>query len=151
MNVFIYWFKEQADQLIFLGIAVYLLGDGVWRILILRMHGETVGTVFLAAADQMFLTGKHALWHATHPAVSDLVVLEDRNTEWQLKIESSRPKRDWETTRIVHYKERFFRIETVVREQGSRPFVYLLRALPAGVPGPRVINYPSVDFSQFSE
>ena len=115
------------------------------------MHNESVGTVFLAALDQIFLTGKNAFWNATHPTVADLVVLDARNAEWQLKIESSRSKRDWEAPRIVHYKERFFRIETVLRVRGPRPFVYLLRALPAGVPGPRVINYPPVDLSQYSE
>ena len=150
-NTLIYWYKEQTDHLVFLWIAIYLVCDGVWRILIMRMHNESVGTVSLSALDQMFLTGKNALWNATHPAVSDLVVLDDRNAEWQLKIKSSRSKRDWESTRIVHFKERFFRIETVLRERGSRPFVYLLRALPAGVLGPRVINYPPVDLSQYSE
>ncbi len=149
-NTFIYWYKEQVDHLLFLWIAVYLVCDGVWRILILRMHGETVGTVFLAAADQMLLSGKHALWTVAHPAVSDLVVLEDRNPDWQLKIESSRSKRDWDPTRIVQYNERFFRIETILSADGPRPFVYLLRALPTGVPGPRVINYPPVDLSHFS-
>lgn len=147
-NLLIFWYKEEVDRLVLLGIAVYLLCDGVWRILILRMHNESVGTLFLATVDQMFLTGKQALWTAAHPAVADLVVLEDGNPKWQLKIESSRSKRDWETTRIVQYNQRFFRIESVLRAGGPRPFVYLLRALPAGVPGPRVINYPPPDVSR---
>lgn len=147
-NTLIYWYKEEVDRLVFLWIAIYLLCDGVWRIMILRVHNESVGTVFLAAVDQIFLTGKQALWSAAHPAVADLVVLEDRNPQWQLKIESSRSKRDWETARLVHYDQRFFRIETVLNASGPRPFVYLLRALPAGVLGPRVINYPPPDVSR---
>lgn len=150
VNTLIYWFKEQADHLVFLWIAVYLFLDGVWRIFILRVHAESVGTVFLAAADQMLLSTKRTLWVRAHPAVSDLVTLDDRNPDWQLKIESSRSKRDWDSTRIIHYNQRFFRIETILQADGSRPFVYLLRALPAGVAGPRVVNYPSVDLSQFS-
>ena len=78
--------------------------------------------------------GWRSAWMLRHPAVNDLVTADEAREDWQLKIESSRAKKDWDVGRMILYNERYYRIESVVRIESARPFVYLLRSLPAGVP-----------------
>jgi hypothetical protein len=89
------------------------------------------------------------VWTLAHPIVTDLVTLDDLREDWQLKIEAARSKRHWETGKLVHFNEqRYFRIESSIQMGGPRPFVYLLRSLPAGVPGHGVLKYCPVAASQ---
>jgi hypothetical protein len=76
-----------------------------------------------------------------HPAVPDAVMVDDNREQWQLKIESSRAKKYWEASRMILYGERYYRIESRTQIEGRRPFIYLLRSLPAGVPSLRVLRY----------
>jgi hypothetical protein len=56
-------------------------------------------------------------------------------------IASSRPKSGWEPPRIIRCKDLYYRLEAASEQSGPRPFLYVLRRLPAGVPGRTVICY----------
>jgi hypothetical protein len=58
-----------------------------------------------------------------------------------LAIHSSRIKPDWTPPRVVRYDDAYYRLEHFSRGVGSRPFVYSLRKLAAGVPGRNVLLY----------
>lgn len=58
-----------------------------------------------------------------------------------LEIHASRMKQDWTPPRIVRYDDAYYRLERFSRGVGSRPFVYHLRRLSAGVPGRTVLLY----------
>jgi len=58
-----------------------------------------------------------------------------------LEIHSSRIKPDWTPPRVVRYADGYYRLEDFSRGVGSRPFVYRLRKLEAGVPGRNVLLY----------
>ncbi len=63
----------------------------------------------------------------------------------RLEIRSCRPKRDWNETQLVFYDGRYYRFEGEFYADPPRPFGYLLRRLPAGVPGRNVQIYSPDD------
>jgi len=132
---------------VLLWIAVYVFCDGAWRTVHVKVHGETAGTALLMLLDKAVHDARQSAWGMLHPVVSDLATLDDAREDWQLKIEAARPKRNWEAGKIVHFGERYFRIEASVQTDSGRPFVYLLRSLPAGVPGHGVLTYTPVGIS----
>jgi hypothetical protein len=62
-----------------------------------------------------------------------------------LEIRASRTKPDWSPPRVVRYSDAYYRLEACSRGMGSRPFVYRLRRLSAGVPGRNVLLYKPED------
>jgi hypothetical protein len=62
-----------------------------------------------------------------------------------LEIRSSRKKQDWNPPRVVRYDDRFYRLEADSNAGGTRPFLYQLRRLPAGVMGRTVLIYAPTD------
>jgi hypothetical protein len=120
---------------------MYFLTDGAWRTAIAVFNGEAAGTVLLELVAEAGVVGWHGAWKLRHPTVKDLVTVDEKREDWQLKIESSRAKKDWDVPRMILYNERYYRIESLARIEGARPFVYLLRSLPAGVPSLRVLRY----------
>ena len=122
-------------------VSVYMICDGGWRAYSVRFT-EPRGTLALMFLDEAYRTITGSVWTARHPDVADLVTLDDKRADWQLKIESARAKKGWESGKIMQYSERYFRMESTMRANGMRSFVYVLRALPAGVPSHNVIKYP---------
>ncbi len=143
VNFFCAWgFLPKASNSL-LWIGMYLLTDGAWRTSIAVFNSDAAGTVLLELADEARIVGWHRAWILRHPAMADTITVDDRRTEWQLKIESSRAKKDWDATRMILYGERYYRIESCAQADGARPFIYLLRSLPMGVPSLRVLRYAS--------
>lgn len=142
VNLFFAWFK-MGWPLPWLYVSVYMVCDGGWRAMAARFEGPR-GTLALMFFDEAWRTVSREAWNRRHPDLADEVTLDDKRAEWQLKIESSREKKGWESGRLLMYRERYFRIESVMRGESARPFVYLLKALPAGVPSHNVIKYPPV-------
>jgi hypothetical protein len=140
-DLFFLWFGGKVGHPIFLAFALYSFSDGAWRALTAHNDGVAAGTLLFAVADEAYFAARNSFFARRYKIMPDLVTLDDVNQEWQLKIESSRAKRDWESSRIIRYGERYFRLETCQRHSGPRPFVYLLRALPAGAPGHGVRTY----------
>jgi hypothetical protein len=143
------WIWLPAPMVV-LWLSVYFLCDGIWRIINAKSHGDTAGTLLLVFVDQLFHSSRQGAWKVAHPVVPDLTTLDDLREDWQLKIEAARAKKNWETEKIVRFGERYFRIESSMQTGGPRPFTYLLRALPAGVPGISVLTYTPEGNSQKS-
>jgi hypothetical protein len=62
-----------------------------------------------------------------------------------MSISSSRPKSGWEPPRIIRCMDIYYRLDGISEQSGARPVLYMLRRLPAGVPGRTVITYSPDD------
>lgn len=141
VNFFCAWgfLPRSSNSLLWIGM--YFLTDGAWRTAIAVFNGEAAGTVLLELVDEARVVAGRSAWTLRHPEVSDAITVDDARAEWQLKIESSRAKKEWEASRMILYGDRYYRIESVIQSDGARPFIYLLRSLPAGFPSLRVLKY----------
>jgi hypothetical protein len=141
VNFFSVWAFLQGSHENLLWIGMCLLTDGAWRTATAVFNGDAAGTVLLELVSEASVVGRRRAWMQRHPAVGDLVTMDDSREDSQLKIESSRAKKEWDAGRLILYKERYYRIESRTQMEGARPFIYLLRGLPAGVPSLRVLKY----------
>jgi hypothetical protein len=82
-----------------------------------------------------------------NPPLPDEVRYSEDATGEVLSIASSRPKSGWELPRIIRCNDIYYRLEATSEQSGPRPFLYVLRRLPAGVPGRKVISYSADDLS----
>jgi hypothetical protein len=80
-----------------------------------------------------------------NPALPDEVRYSEDATGEVMSIASSRPKSGWDPPRIIRCKDIYYRLETASEQSGPRPFLYVLRRLPTGVPGRTVITYSTDD------
>jgi hypothetical protein len=80
-----------------------------------------------------------------HPVLPDEVRYSADATGEVISIRSSRPKSGWEPPRIIRCNDIFYRLEAISEQSGARPVLYVLRRLPAGVPGRTVITYSPDD------
>jgi len=129
-------FTDPGTWLVF-----YLFFEGVGRSVAAATTGELAGTMLLVAPDWLLLYVRRKLAPAPPPLIPDLVTRDDSRADWQLRIESSRAKREWNAGRLLRYEDRYYRITSCSEEGGPRPFVFLLSALAAGVPSRSVILY----------
>lgn len=141
VNLFCAWgfLPRSSNSLLWIGM--YFLADGAWRTSIGVFNGEAAGTVLLELVDEARVVGWRGAWMWRHPEVADAITVDDARADWQLKIESSRAKKEWEASRMILYGERYYRIESATQIEAARPFIYLLRSLPAGFPSLRVLKY----------
>jgi hypothetical protein len=150
VNLFCAWYVFQLTPVL-AWIGIYFVCDGGWRAFNSFINGESAGSVLLLFVDQAFHSSRHSAWKVAHPVVSDLLKIDDAREDWQFKIEAARAKPKWEVGKLVFYGERYFRIESSIQVSGARPFVYLLRSLPAGFPSLYVLKYTPVEISQNSK
>ena len=75
------------------------------------------------------------------PQVADELLENTAGEERTLEIHSTRLNSEWVPATIVRIGDACFRLEHVETRQPPRPFVFLLRRLPAGVPWRNVIVY----------
>jgi hypothetical protein len=75
------------------------------------------------------------------PAVADELWFRKSDSDEILKIRSSRRKDDWTPPKVVRHQDVYYRLESVSMATAPRPFQYVLRRLPAGVPGRTVLLY----------
>jgi hypothetical protein len=73
--------------------------------------------------------------------VSDELHLRKSATEEFLEVRASHRKADWTPPRVVRYQDSYYRLEECAKGAAPRPFRYVLRRLPAGVPGRNVLVY----------
>lgn len=62
-----------------------------------------------------------------------------------LEIRASRQKKEWNPPRVIRFDGAYYRLESCSVGVGARPFSYMLRRLPAGVPGRTVLIYDPPD------
>ncbi len=75
------------------------------------------------------------------PLVADSVQSEVQGEHVIMRIESCRPKEQWNPGRTLKYQNCYYRIEGSYETEGPRPWGYKLRLLPTGVPGRGVILF----------
>jgi hypothetical protein len=80
-----------------------------------------------------------------NPALPDEVRYSADATGEVMSITSTRPKSGWEPPRIIRCNDIYYRLEAASEQSGPRPFLYVLRRLPTGVPGRSVISYTPDD------
>jgi hypothetical protein len=101
----------------------------------IRMDG-TQGNVssFLGAIGEKILI-------ARLPLVPDEICSMRNESDEVMEIRACRRKADWIPPRVVRYQNEFYRLEASSGGTVSRPFLYKLRRLAAGVSGRRVLVY----------
>jgi hypothetical protein len=82
---------------------------------------------------------------AVLPTVADELWFRKNASEEILEIHSCRRKEDWNPPRVVRYQDSYYRLEADSFGPVPRPFHYLLRRLPVGVPGRTVLLYAPFD------
>jgi hypothetical protein len=75
------------------------------------------------------------------PLVPDEICSIRNEPDEIMEIRACRRKVDWKPPRVVRYQNGFYRLETSSRGTASRPFLYKLRRLAAGVMGRSVLDY----------
>jgi len=94
---------------------------------------ENVSSYFWAIGEKLLV--------ARLPLVPDEICSVRNELDEIVEIRACRRKEDWIPPRVVRYQNEFYRLEGASRGTVSRPFLYTLRRLAAGVPGRRVLLY----------
>jgi hypothetical protein len=92
----------------------------------------------VGAVSERILTARGA------QETDELHFLNEGNEEF-VEIRASHRKQDWDPPRVVRFEDAYYRLEAAATKLGPRPFSYMLRKLPAGVPGRNVLIYSPVD------
>ncbi|HEV2289315.1 MAG TPA: hypothetical protein VGR81_10215 [Candidatus Acidoferrales bacterium] len=108
----------------------YLAIEGILRTLNARANFETPGTLPLRLLDRVIRYAKYGEWKARHRVKDEVMLGEGRS---DLKISSSQPKSHWKYPLTIRYQNEFYQVQTeqYVAAANDRPYVYLLRRLPA--------------------
>jgi hypothetical protein len=129
-------------------LALLLFHPVTWLIVFLAIEGAIrflaaafTGTVF---ASLPFYALAHLLRVLRQPAapLPDELLRTTNGEDQILEIRSANAKSGWEPPRIIRCHGTYFSLYHAYRRQSpERPFVYELRKLTAGVPGPGVLEY----------
>lgn len=85
---------------------------------------------------------RERLWAGMFGPVPDKLSFQKNAEEEEiLEIRAYRRKADWIPPRVVRYEDVYYRLEACSPASPPRPFRYVLRRLPAGVPGRTVLIY----------
>lgn len=123
-----------------LGSVPLFLAEKVWVRFTSRGHSEHPGdeqgswSSFLPSIQRQV----SYLWQRELP---DEVEHSTDETGEKMTIRASHPKSGWEPPRVICCDGAYYRLEATSEGRGARPFVYVLRRLPAGLPGRSVIKY----------
>jgi hypothetical protein len=123
-------------------LILYLGVEGVVRCLASVLTGGALGILPLYLLER----GLRLLTRQRSDLADEISGTFDPDGEI-LEIRSAWSKPGWEPPRIVRFRGDYYNLFHAYRRTSSRrPFVFVLRRLPVGVPGPTVIEYapPSV-------
>ena len=127
----------------YLGILPFFLLDKAFAMVAGRHRRETTAashgrqgnlSSYLGAIGEKMLVGRL-------PSVPDEICSVGNEPDEIMEIRACRRKEDWIPPRVVRYQNGFYRLEAASRGTASRPFLYTLRRLAAGVPGRSVLLY----------
>ncbi len=143
--------------------------EGAIRLCAAAFSGNILGTLPLFLLDKVFVTVfrrrgtknlnaaasfnnsslvgavRERMLAARLPIVSDELCFRRSASEEILEIHAARRKQDWTPPRVVRYQDSYYRLESDSLGPAPRPFHYMLRRLPAGVPGRTVLLYSPLD------
>jgi hypothetical protein len=88
---------------------------------------------------------RERLLTASWSIVSDELYFKSDASEEILEIHTSRRKEGWTPPRVVRIRDSYYKLEADSFGLPPRPFRYMLRRLPAGVPGRTVLLYSPAD------
>jgi len=112
----------------------YFTFEGIYRGFAALVNAEAPGSGPLVLADWIVRTRQQRSYERRVPLVTDKVTADPAGKQWNLKVESCRPKPLWKFTKVIKFKEDFYQVieETAQGATPARPHVYLLRNVPAG-------------------
>jgi len=115
-------------------VLAYFSVEGIYRAFAATIHGEAPGTGPLALVDWTARSMQRRAYERRVPLVPDRVFEDALGKQWNLKVESCRPKPLWKYPKVIKYKESFYQVvgESTGGPTAARPHVYLLRAAAAG-------------------
>lgn len=113
-------------------LAIFLVGDGALRSWAAFITDEIVPSIPIrvVALAQGWLRARR-LQKSMGPAIPDLFERSE-GMDYHLRIAAQRPKDGWRVSTTVSVSGEFHEIVRMETGLGTRPFVYLLRKLPAG-------------------
>jgi hypothetical protein len=151
-------------------LLVYFATEGIVRLWAGEMSETVLGTLPLFLVDKIFVTVfrigipenrnvadsslhnpslarilRERLLVARLPEVGDELRFKKSASEEILEIHSSRKKEGWSSPNVVCYRDTYYRLEADFLAGAPRPFHYVLRRLPMGVPSRKVLKYSPAD------
>jgi hypothetical protein len=126
-----------------LGVLPLFLADKIYLQFVRGGNPLTVGTDNFSQnhlASGFRAVRERALMAAL-PLIPDELHFATRGSDQILEIRSCRAKPDWTPPRVVRHEDRYYQLEACSQGSASRPFIYVLRKLSAGVPGRTVLVY----------
>jgi hypothetical protein len=152
-------------------LIAFFAAEGTIRFLGAAFTGNVFGTLPLFLLDKMLprfdsgrrderATESQSAWSSLfpwvrqrarflwRPALPDEIGYLTEATGEVISVRASRPKAGWEPPRVIRCKDNYYRLEAASEQSGPRPFLYVLRRLPSGIPGRTVLTYSPDDFSQ---
>jgi hypothetical protein len=126
-----------------LGILPLFVADRVFAMMTGRVRQKTAAGVNGTQGNVSSYLGaiREKILIARLPLVPDEICLIRNVPEEIMEIRACRRKVDWIPPRVVRYQNDFYRLEGSSQGTVSRPFLYRLRRLAAGVPGRSVLLY----------
>ncbi len=121
---------------LFLADKIYLQLPRVWNPLSVGTYNYSQSQL----ASGILSVRKRTLM-ASLPLVPDELRFTTEGSDEILEIHSCRVKTEWTPPRVVRHEDRYYQLEACSERSESRPFVYTLRRLPAGVPSRTVLIY----------
>jgi hypothetical protein len=130
---------------IFGTLPLFLLDQVFYRAF--RRRGPKNMNVPASSSNNSSLAGalRERVLVARLPVVADELCFRRSASEDILEIRACRRKEDWNPPRVVRYQDMYYRLEADSMGAAPRPFCYMLRRLPAGVPGRTVLQYSPSD------
>jgi hypothetical protein len=127
------------------GTFPFFLLDKMFLLLFGRRERSLLDEAAAGSGLQATAGGIRELIAGAGRAVSDEICLKREGGEEILEICASRKKDGWDPPRTVRYQKSYYRLESASMGGRPRPFRYLLRRLPVGVPGRSVLLYSPLD------
>jgi hypothetical protein len=129
-----------------LGIFPLFLFDKIFVTAFCRREAKNTNTMRSSRINSSLMGAlRERLLTASWSIVSDELYFKSDASEEILEIHTSRRKEGWTPPRVVRFQDHYYRLEADSLGPPPRPFRYMLRRLPAGVPGRTVLLYSPSD------
>lgn len=125
-------------------LLAYSALEGIWRTFAATINQEAPGNGLLAIVAWMIWRGQQSAYERRVPLIEDRLmrsVAGPKQPDWDLRVETCRPKPSWKHPQIVEYKDEYFRALRDTTDENSqyrkdslpvRPHTYFLKKIAAG-------------------